>query len=54
MIPYPRCGSAGRRAVRTSRCRQVSLRWICLHLIKEYARHNGRRPLVGSASWHCL
>ena len=29
-----------------SRGRQVSLRWVLVHMIEEYARHNGHADLI--------
>jgi len=39
-------GSLDDVGVRTRRGQQVSLRWVYLHMIEEYARHNGHADLL--------
>jgi uncharacterized damage-inducible protein DinB len=39
-------GGLGAQAARERRGQQVSLRWILVHLIEEYARHNGHADLL--------
>ena len=39
-------GGLDRLAVRARRGRQVSLRWIMVHMIEEYARHCGHADLI--------
>jgi hypothetical protein len=30
----------------TERGSEISLRWVCVHMIEEYARHNGHADLL--------
>lgn len=39
-------GGLDRLAVRARHGRQVSLRWILVHMIEEYARHTGHADLI--------
>jgi len=34
----------------TERGSAISLRWVCVHTIEEYARHNGRAGLLRELS----
>ena len=47
-----RRGEAGRTSVREARRRpgHFNLRWILVHMIEEYARHNGHADLSASRS----
>ena len=38
--------SLSRRTFRSDPSRQYNLRWILVHLLEEYARHNGHADLV--------